>query len=72
MDCLQVVVFRVVFRTLFVPLEILHNLVFVQMSCLEKTAEVGEISQGVQREFAFILNLLSETVNAFAETWFFL
>ena len=42
------------------------------MSCLEKTAEVGEISQGVQREFAFILNLLSETVNAFAETWFFL
>ena len=72
MDCLQVVVFRVVCRTLFVPLEILHNLVFVQMSCLEKTAEVGEISQGVQREFAFILNLLSETVNAFAETWFFL
>ena len=72
MDGLQVVVFRVVCRTLFVPLEILHNLVFVQMSCLEKTAEVGEISQGVQREFAFILNLLSETVNAFAETWFFL
>ena len=56
----------------FVPLEILHNLVFVEMSCLQINAEVGEISEGVQRDIAFLLNALSETVNAFAETCFLL
>ena len=53
-------------------MEILHNLVFVEMSCLQINAEVGEISEGVQRDIVFLLNVLSEAVNAFAETSFLL
>ena len=41
------------------------------MSCLQINSEVGEISEGVQRDIAFPFNVLSETVNAFAETFFY-
>ena len=50
----------------FVVLKILLNLVFV-LTPLLVTADVSKFSKSVRSNIAFILNILSETVNVFAK-----
>ena len=46
---------------IFVVLKTFHNLVFMQ-----KSADISMISKRIQGNIAFILNVLSGTVNVFA------
>ena len=49
----------------FAVLKIFHNLVFVQNIFFALLANASKISKVVQSDIAFILNVLSETVNVF-------
>ena len=49
----------------FAVLKILHKLNFVQNLSLHITADGRKTLKSVQRDIAFILNLLSETVDSF-------
>ena len=49
----------------FAVLKIFHNLVFVQHIFFALLANASKILKVVQSDIAFILNVLSETVNVF-------
>ena len=78
MNRLKVILFQDLCRTLSVSfkmvfvniialevLKILHNLVFMQKSLFEITADVNTITKFIQRDLNFIFNEISENMDSF-------